>query len=159
MGTLALDDRFASRGWFVVFTAESAKVVFTTERPRDSGFNLKNFATQGALWSLTGKLTTVIRGGNTIVFLRKDGLLYCLCASNEPDEREVASEKLASLLSELVRLCELLLGPNHKKIATQMDGFAQGLAKRTFWKTKPIIDAYIQDELGDEAARDGGFAA
>lgn len=134
------------RGWLIVQTLESGKKVFTTQRPPNAGFSNNSFTTQALLNMINSfGINNVIRGDQTITFTSKDGLLYCLCTTIAEQPKRLERQQLC--LEELSRLCQLLLGPNHSIISTQMDGSAQGLAKRIFWNIKPFIEQYLDDRL------------
>jgi len=133
-------------GWFIVFTLESGKTVFTTQRPTNAGFNINNIKTQALLLTVNRSgISNVIRGNHTITFTSKEGLLYCLCTTLAEQPKRMERQQMC--LEEVSRLCQLLLGPKLSFISAQMDGIAQGLAKRTFWNIKPFIDEWLDDRL------------
>jgi len=134
------------RGWLIVQTLESGKKVFTTQRPANAGFSTNSFTTQALLSMINSfGISNVIRGDHTITFTTKDGLLYCLCTTLAEQPKRLERQQMC--LEEISRLCQLLLGPNHSIISAQMDGSAQGLAKRIFWNMKHFIDQYLDDKL------------
>jgi len=90
-------------------------------------------------------ISNVIRDDHTITFTSKEGLIYCLCTTLAEQPKRLERQQLC--LEETSRLCQLLLGPKHAIICAQMDGIAQGLAKRTFWNIKRFIDQYLDDRL------------
>jgi len=125
---------------------ESGKTVFTTQRPANAGFNINSFTTQGLLHTVnSSRISNVIRGDHTITFTSSEGLLYCLCTTLPKQPKRLERQQMC--LEEISRLCQLLLGPEHGIISAQMDGIAQGLAKRTFWNIKPFIEQYLDDRL------------
>jgi len=135
-----------SRGWLIVQTEESGKTVFTTQRPATAGFSTNSFTTQALLSVINNYgISNVIRGDHIITFTSKEGLLYCLCTTLKEQPKRLERQQM--VLEEIARLCQLLLGPNHGIISAQMDGSAQGLAKRIFWNIKPFIEQYLDDRL------------
>merc|ERR1711920_959716 len=90
-------------------------------------------------------IKNVIRDDHTITFTSKEGLIYCLCTTLAEQPKRLERQQLC--LEETSRLCQMLLGPKHSIISAQMDGIAQGLAKRIFWNIKPFIDQYLDDRL------------
>jgi len=90
-------------------------------------------------------ISNVIRNDHTITFTSKEGLLYCLCTTLAEQPKRLERQQMC--LEEVSRLCQLLLGPKHGIIKAQMEGIAQGLAKRTFWNIKPFIEQYLDDRL------------
>jgi len=134
------------RGWFIVSTLESGKTIFTTQRPANAGFKINSFTTQALLHTMNSSgINNVISGDHTITFTSNEGLLYCLCTTLAEQPKRLERQQMC--LEEVSRLCMLLLGPKHDLIKTQMDGIAQGLAKRTFWNIKPFIEQYLDDRL------------
>jgi len=134
------------RGWLVVQTLESGKKVFTTQRPSNAGFGTNSFTTQALLSMINSfGINNVIRGNHTITFTIKDGLLYCLCTTLAEQPKRLERQQMC--LEEIARLCQLLIGQSHSLISAQMDGSAQGLARRIFWNVKPFIDQYLDDRL------------
>jgi len=129
-----------------VSTMESGKTVFTTQRPANAGFKINSFTTQALLHTVNSSgISNVISGDHTITFTSNEGLLYCLCTTLAEQPKRLERQQMC--LEELSRLCKLLLGPKHTVITAQMDGIAQGLAKRTFWNIKPFIEQYLDDRL------------
>jgi len=90
-------------------------------------------------------ISNVIRDDHTITFTSKEGLLYCLCTTLAEQPKRLERQQIC--LEETSRLCQMLLGSKHAIISAQMDGIAQGLAKRTFWNIKRFIEQYLDDRL------------
>jgi len=133
-------------GFFIVATEGSGKTVFKTRRPANANFINKNLSEQALLYTMNEPgISNVIRDDHTITFTSKEGLLYCLCTTLAEQPKRLERQQIC--LEEVSRLCQLLLGPKHGIISAQMDGIAQGLAKRTFWNIKPFIEQYLDDRL------------
>jgi len=133
-------------GLFIVATEESGKTVFITRRPANADFSIRDFAAEILLQTMNDPgISNVIRDDHTITFTSKEGLIYCLCTTLAEQPKRLERQQLC--LEETSRLCQMLLGPKHSIISAQMDGIAQGLAKRTFWNIKRFIDLYLDDRL------------
>jgi len=133
-------------GWFLVATAESGKTVLMTRRPENADFSVKDFSAEALLRTMNDPgNSNVIRDEHTITFTLKEGLVYCLCTTLAEQPKRLERQQIC--LEEISRLCQLLLGSKHGIISAQMDGIAQGLAKRTFWNIKRFIEQYLDDRL------------